>query len=331
MCGKIFKWVVVAIGFLSTLGASTGQTRDNYAAVLTVLYSDVEIQRAGTAIWLSLSPDSVAPFGEGDTLRTGPEGRAYLSFSQLAEVLVLPETRFTLSSYAETEANRLQLSVSLEGLMVQRLMPDTVVDTYHLQTDRMSMMRSPQWVAVWAFDGQPTVVAVEEGTAILTTTAGEFEVGVQEAVRIDLSSNTDVIQLQPPLNAARVESDLTGCPGSITTVGFNDVNVRVGPGISYTPIGSVVDGAMIPLMGISASGRWYRIQLLSGYGWIEASLVSHRCQNLPVLPDNRIEENLGLREVNATERALLRPFFGAPDVDPFVYITLNNSEGILFD
>lgn len=50
-------------------------------------------------------------------------------------------------------------------------------------------------------------------------------------------------------------------------------NIRTGPGTSYTPLGVVVAGSVLPLTGMDVGQDWYRVKSVWGSGWVYADLV----------------------------------------------------------
>lgn len=59
--------------------------------------------------------------------------------------------------------------------------------------------------------------------------------------------------------------------GEMVTINTNSLNVRSGPGLTYTVTGSLKSGTRAEV--ISVSGEWLEIQMDSGTGWIASWLV----------------------------------------------------------
>ncbi len=63
-------------------------------------------------------------------------------------------------------------------------------------------------------------------------------------------------------------------PVTGTVASMNSVNLRGGPGGDYTSIGTVRPGTSFTVLGVSADGGWYEVQLDDGKtGWISQLLV----------------------------------------------------------
>lgn len=61
---------------------------------------------------------------------------------------------------------------------------------------------------------------------------------------------------------------------------INTVNVREGPGVSFSAITALTPGTSVEVLGQDADGTWYNIQMEDGSeGWIAASLI--RLQDTP--------------------------------------------------
>jgi uncharacterized protein YraI len=107
--------------------------------------------------------------------------------------------------------------------------------------------------------------------------------------------------------------------GEVNTSGELNLNVRVGPGFNSGVIGNLPTDAVTRIMGISESGNWYRIQALTGFGWVRSSLVTTDCDTTPILPNNTVERNLEVRRVRPLELEFLIPFYGLPEDNLWFY------------
>lgn len=74
--------------------------------------------------------------------------------------------------------------------------------------------------------------------------------------------------------------------GPSTRIDAASLNVRRGPGINYEPVGTLVQGEIVPVVGRSLDGAWYAITFRSQTAWIFASLTTFHtgdAGNLPVI------------------------------------------------
>lgn len=62
------------------------------------------------------------------------------------------------------------------------------------------------------------------------------------------------------------------------------LNVRSGPGVNYSVIGTVVGGERLPIIGRNEDRSWYNVQTVVGTGWVSALFVIARNEfgNAPV-------------------------------------------------
>ena len=74
------------------------------------------------------------------------------------------------------------------------------------------------------------------------------------------------------------------------TVKSANLNVRSGPGNSYTSYGVVSPGATAPIIGKSEDGTWWVVAISTsvapnGQGWVSAAYIdAYNTQNVPVIP-----------------------------------------------
>jgi hypothetical protein len=284
-----------------------------YAAVLTVIHPGVTIQRANTSAWLPLSTGSVAPFGAGDRLRTDDTGRAFVSFGPESRMLVLPGSVYQLE---RLDLNgQIQLTGNLSGIAVHSMGP---VASYRLTLHNSVITQPATLFATWAEAQPPLGVTVAEGS--LEVSACEQSWSLQPGQGLYVSDETrEVITFDPPWNIARMQGLLEGCPGIVATVGNVPLRVRIGPGEGYIRMGGFDQAQAVLIMAVNESLGWYRIQFLSGFGWLLKAAVRTECENLPVLPDNTSEQPLFIRDASPDEIELLRPFFGSPVINGWFY------------
>jgi len=311
-----FTTLLLVLLMISVYALAAQEATDSYAAVLRINAATVEVQRAGTERWLPLPATAEFAFGDGDSVRTDRYGRAWLNFAQVITLraLVMSESEARIGVYSDSQ----------------------VVVT--LVSGRMA----------FTLDTTPTIFQVIAGGAVIDTIAGNFAVQVTgetiyvvastgvinvhaNGVNIPLSAgygvrvgatNSNLVELGERANFARIDGILDGCPGDIQARGEDALNVRVGPALSFDALGSIPNGTPVFLMAMNPRQERYRIQFLSGFGWVLANGVVNRCANLPELPVSAVEQIVRILDPTAEELDILRPYFGEPDDDAIFYSIL---------
>lgn len=304
-----FLLSLLAISLLGLPWPSPGANADSYAAVLTVTHSGVEIRRDQTERWLAPGYGAVMPFGPGDEVRTGAYGRALITFWDGAAMLLLPDSVFRLDALEVSGGKGTVLRGDLSGTAVHRLAATTGLD-YALGSERLAVASPAQWFATWTGPDQPASIAVAEGRAAITTADGrDLTIETGEGF-LDSGPGAIPLAFDPPWNAARIQGLLAGCPGLVDTVSDVPLRVRMGPGQGYVSMGGFDETQTVQIMAINASQGWYRVQFLSSFGWILRAAVETDCVDLPVLPDDTIENPAFILDASDSELEWLRPFFG---------------------
>jgi hypothetical protein len=323
--GRRFTLPLLMLTLTSTMligvGGVTAQN-PRYAAVLQVNFTGVEVRLANTQAWLPLSANAEAPLGPGDSIRTNGFGRAMLTFLDDGEVFVLPDTTLDVLTFDEGESGGLDVSLRLRGITIQQMRRDREITSFQIETSLLTVTSPAELFAVWAQDDQSAVVTVAEGQAEVSANDQVFPVTAGGGIRVAPPNRIDEMELDVPLNAARLIGLLDGCSGMMDTSGEQNVNVRVGPDIDSTVIGNIADEEPVRLLAIAEYANWYRIQAFSGFGWVQRRLVDNACEDLIVLPSNTVEHNIGVFQISADELALLQPFYGPPEDDLWFYRSL---------
>ncbi|MEO8394953.1 MAG: hypothetical protein ABI700_18295 [Chloroflexota bacterium] len=311
-----FALILILLVSLPSAASAFAQ-EDHYAAKLTIAFAGVEIQRTGTTEWLPLPLGAETPFNVGDSLRTGDTGRAYLEFQTDGQLLVLPRSTYQLIEFAY--APDLHLSAKMTGQFVQKLTGQ--VGVYHLETPRLVITQASALLAVWDRDGSPASITSADGTARTEIESQQFTVSRGQGLLLKQADTPIINDLALPLTAPHLEGELFGCPGTIHTI--NNLNINIRNGIGSDVIGNAPNDSVVRVMGTNRNKSWYRIQIFSGFGWIQADLVQSACTALSVLPENSYEFNWGLQQIQPFEYALLEPFYGSTAHDPWYYVTFS--------
>ncbi len=314
---------VIFLALLLVMGVPVAGQDEPLAALLEVVYGGVEVRRAETEVWLPLQVGAVMPTGDGDTYRTDETGRALITLPEAdGELLVLPNSEFTLANYVDPGANGPLVNTHLErGEVVGR-----VVGATGLRLDSpggfndMQVDVFPAHFAVAQF-AEARVIVVWRGEYTVTN-LGELQA---EEVRYDiLPGNFTADAPLPHPSPASVVGLADGCPATITTTNGRDLNARTGPSTNNLLLGQFPDGADVRVMGIVAAGGWIRVQFRSGFGWVErlaVELDDPDCA-LPILPDDSFDLPRIIYDPTVRELDLLEPFYGNRRYDPIFYRSL---------
>ena len=83
------------------------------------------------------------------------------------------------------------------------------------------------------------------------------------------------------------QGEPTATPNINWVQAANGVNVRGGPGLSYSPIGALAVGTWVQPLARSVDGEWIMITYLTTQGWVQRDGVSWRLNTdaLPVIDD----------------------------------------------
>lgn len=291
------------------------------AALMTVRYGVVEVQRVGTSAWLRVPVGAVMPLVAGDSVRTKRSGRVHFALSNGAELLMLQDSQLTLITYSDA-AVAPQFEASVEGITIWRFQDPAAFGLVALHATNFTLTQFAEHFAVWSLPEQHDTLAVALGQASAEINERPYVVTQGQALWSD-PANPQYITLEPPVNAVRVEAELFGCRGIVQTTRFRGVNVRRGIGQQEELLGLIPNGAEVLVLARNRADYWLRVQYLSTFSWIVKEAVrfnESNCPNLRVFPDNSPLERIG-SVVNAlnSEVALLEPFFSTPPNDWLFY------------
>ncbi len=311
------KWVIVILTLFILGGVA--QTQERYSGILTVRYGLVQFVRENTVQAFPLTQQAVMPFGEGDTLTTGDEGRALIALP-MGEWMLLPNSSLTLTRLERIE-EVWYIDATIDGVLVQVARSETNAEV-NIQAGNLVIRGRGLQMAVWHYPQTLASVALAEGALLVLNTLTEetFAMSTGDALWSDVRSTQLIQALGFPLNASRFEAHLFGCEGVVDTIGDIGVLVRRGIGQRHERLGLIPDGAKVSVLAINDAGYWLRIQYLSGFSWIIEEAVNHDCNNLTRLPDNSLLERI-MRIVNPSDREIefLKPYYQTPLEDTFFY------------
>ncbi len=309
-----YRLMTILLLFSSSILLSFAQT--TYVATLTVTYDQVELLRTGASNWLPLSEGAVAPFGEGDQLRTLERGRVLLNFNGELDLLILSGSEYQLNTF-DIEDEETVIEASLNGVAIQRI-DDANFANYLLQLRYVDITTPAEWMGIWTEPDEPDAIMVASGEATLVNVGNEIVLNETEGIFV-MQDTVEMNKIDPPLNPARLEASIRGCEGVIQTEGGLSLRVRNGPGLGYLEQGLIEDGTPVELVGINNFSSWYRMQYLSGFGWMQALAIETTCNRLDSFPNDFIESIRFVTNADEMEVTILEPFYGLPLFDGFFY------------
>lgn len=307
--------IAVFVIFLSSVPSHAQPSE--LAAKLSVIYPGVSLRRANTDVWLPVTQGAEMPFGAGDVVRTDAKGRVFLTFSELGQALILPQTEFQLLAFDPDTPDQPVIHVSFIGRTVYAL--DSQAVEFQIQTEHASLTAPAEHFAMQIDDQDNLYVLVAEGMVAVTTSQGTVEVPAGNGLRVRQGLPDPMIPLTQPASFAYVEAELDGCDGLAQSSEDPYLNVRTGSGLGYPIIGVIDNNTTIRLVGISNTRDRYRVQFRSGFGWVVTGAVITDCANLTQYPDDWQENAGGVERAEADEVSLLSPFFGFPEEDDWFY------------
>jgi hypothetical protein len=315
--------VVLLLGtILLMTGFTTSHAADEFAMSVTIVQSGVEINRQGTEVWIRLRENAVTPFGEGDRLRTDRTGRALLNFRDM-HTLILPLSTLDIIRFDDAGEGQADFQARVTGRSIHFVPDDTHFASYALEAANLVVTQASERFGIQT-DAEGADYAVSaSGTLGLTVAEAEILIEAHTGVRVGDDEATPPVSIPDdvPINFARIEGELEGCPGVIQTANNVMLRVRAGPGDHFFYMGSIPDDTPIQLMGSAAGsgGTWYRFQFLADFGWVLGAAVESDCTGLTEYPSFGVENALGIVQVQDFEVDLLAPFFGMPGDDVWFY------------
>lgn len=320
----MFSRLVLVFFYLTLFTSVHAQTITSTGAVLTVRFGPVEVKRAGTETWISLSPGAEMPFSSGDALRTSADsGRAWLEFAGM-RWLILPNSEVTLDHYMAIAVDEAFIEAHVTGVIVTAASPGGAY-SYKVHTPNFTVTKPGTMAALWTSPEWPDSYLVAEGTATITLpeTPGDT---IQIKAGEGLYKGADPLEpvtLEAPYNAARLQSVLYGCPAVVTTRDNVGLIVRRGPSIEFQNLDILLNGSEVNIIGQTDTSGWSRIQYLSGFSWMYTRALDQdeTCTRTPPpFADSSPQEGiLTAFNTDENEQALLRPFFGDPKENYLFY------------
>lgn len=287
------------------------------AAAVRVAQPGVEIRLYNTEQWIALPENAVTPLAMGDQLRTDGSGRAYITFGEQAEVILLSDSIFLLTEFETDSSGTAVFAASIpQGIGLHRINQGR----YHLQLNDFNLTSDDTGAGsifgIWAFASEPDTIIVQSGQVSVFEAEVPLKITAGEGIRHGFPPTA----MQPPYNAARLEAQLDSCTGIVQAENAPNLIVRRSAGQGYEPLTSLENGLEVALVGITESGFWTRIQVLTGFGWVQSLALESNCTDLTIYDDEPPQEFFtSIVNVTDDELALFESFFGSPLVDGYTY------------
>jgi len=297
--------------------------QENLSAVIEIRYEGVEIQRPDSDLWLPLPRGAVAFIGAGDTIRTDDTGRVDIQFDDSSHMLLLSNSAFTITSFA-TSSGGLILEGVINGNAVIETPDANPFAMFDLQLNDLNVSSPASLMSIWSFPDVTDAVTVAEGTARVFANDTDITVPAESGFLAE-PDRTEAVMFDPEWHAAGLEASLYGCRGEVQTAGNIPLLVRTGPGQGFQAMGTLDVSRIVPLMGMTETTQWTRIQFLTGFGWIRSLAVDSDCTDLEIFPDDAPEEKfITLVNIEPDELRIVQPFFETPATNGFVYKIVAN-------
>lgn len=308
-----FRLGMVFLLVFALTAQTFAQTRQEMAAVVEVTFGDVEVNRSSATNWLPLAVGAQAPFGIGDTIRTGQTGRALLTFAGAAQTLLLPESEYQLQRF-EAADSQLRLSLRLiEGRSIQQITDAPLLDDYQLILPHMTLTQPVGLFATQVQTGTYSDVIVAQGTLQVEKDGQTLQLDAGTGIRA-AESLGEVITITPPQGFSFLAVTSNTCRALVnaTIPGETSVSVRLGPGEDYYNLGNIPNGSEVAILGKADVGGRLLTPFLSTFGWlIPNGVVLKSCDELPLIPAEA-QIIYGVINPASFEMDLLVPFFGTP-------------------
>jgi hypothetical protein len=322
----LLRCCITAFAVCMILNATHAHADPLRVALLTVLTDGVEVLATDATNWLPLRNGAQMPLLQGDSLRTNTSGRALVTLdleaaapADSAQLLLLPNSALAVDALTDTT-----LHLTQQGRTVVRMGTAPPFSDFRLATPALTITQPAAHFALQAEADAPATLIVASGRAHVLLGEREMDLSAmpgRDGTISGVALRSD--QRSPytralPLNFAQVDGALEGCSGIAQAAGEDALNVRTAVG-SGDVVGALPNGTPVQIMGVSNNGRYYRVQFLSGFGWVLSLGMTTPCADLPILPNASREAVYGALDVTAAELALLRPFFGDPPADTWFY------------
>lgn len=280
----------VVITMLFLFGSSIISAQMNLAATMEVLSPTVEVQRFNTANAIEVSVEAIV--GVGDTITTGEEGRARITFfADGTSTELEPNTSYRIEEFAgDDESFTLRVTV-IAGQTIQQL--GRVLDansSYEVETPGMTMSARGTIFAIRVENTGRSAMLVREGNVEASDQEELASVSAEFGIRSEKGQAlSDVVRAS---TFEELDAGLDGCNIVVTTIDDVSINMRMGPSLDAPRIGFIDASEITLAMGKSSSSDWYRINFDGSFGWFLSTNadVQGNCAGLRVFPNDHSED-----------------------------------------
>lgn len=305
------KYTFLLITLILSISTVLTQAQTDLALTLTVLNEDVAFIRANTSREFNLPTGAITPFGTGDTIRTGDNGRALIQLDEQTQILLLPDTAFTVQSLLRGDAGLITFEATLEGIALHDFDNDQLA--YQLQADTHQILFDTEMAqfGVWARSEDDTAVIVQTGQVTSTSNGNTLSLENQEGI-ISSQFDTPILLDSVYLHPVQIVAEQALCEGVVATNGGAGLRLRAGAALDYIVVGLLNDGDVVSIVGTTENSLWYRIPDGTSYGWIFSNLVEAECDALPEFANLTPERPERVLDVTPLELTFLQPYYGLP-------------------
>lgn len=281
--------MVLAIFLLSAtapLMRAAAQENANLVARLNVITAGVEVKRVRTSAWVAVRRESL--IGVGDQIRIVEDGRAVLNFLDGVVVATLGTNAMIELRVLSGTATDLRLELAVLSGFVD------VASVRRFEADKAPLLILPAFQARVNLgetklrvepNGRSALLVIGQSAAELTS--GQAKVVVGNGLGVRAAKDEPFSDVIPARDFPSLDTGLDGCPSSVQFPGDYTLNVRSGAALKFPIIGGFLSNSPVQIMGVTASGGWYRVRYEQSYGWISINRppLPQSCIALRVFPD----------------------------------------------
>ncbi|GAB5493005.1 MAG: hypothetical protein Phog2KO_32200 [Phototrophicaceae bacterium] len=312
----MLKKTIIALIVL-LLATNLSAQSEKLSTVIEVIGDDISFQRANTSLVFELSEGSSAPFGIGDIISTGQNGRVLITVNEDAQLLVLPNSEYEITDFSRDDTGQISLEARQEGIVLHDFNASVDNFTYQLDATTFSVSQAEGRFVVWSIPTGLQAVTVANGDLIVAKDEEEYH--LTENTGFAVEGFDIIVELDMPLHASQVVGLSINCQGTVDTGGTDGLRLRAGAALDYQVVDVLQDEQSVPIVGTTENGQWYRIPFQTGFGWIFSSFIEGTCLNLPEFMNLIDESPERIDDATAIEIELLEPFYGTPQNNSVFY------------
>lgn len=263
-------------------------------ASLESLNGTVSVKRFDTGDYTQVNGETLV--GVGDTVRTATNSRARITFfANGVETDVLPESEFRIDAFTGDEKS-FEIAVTvLVGQTAQRVTRLLDANSRYTinSTGLILAVRGTEFAVRVEPNGRAaTIVQTGLVKAENPGAAGVADVPAGFGIRAEAAKGiSDVVRAT---TFAQLDAALDGCNAVIKTEGDVVLNVRTGPDLSFTKIGTLDNFTRQLVLGVTETTKWYRVPYAGWFAWVFAPALEldKACAGLRRYPDDQPTEDI---------------------------------------